>query len=167
MVRVLIFFVLFLLAACGGSTSEKEEESNSFVLAENQDSILMPYFEIVKALQNDEFDKASELGKLLSTASTDTGVKLALTRMGALMSQSSSIYDQRAVLEQMGMVITLYIEQEIMNDYPIYKFKCKNKFDGKEVVWFSFTKKTSNPFIGENSNKCIELIETFEPIIKK
>ncbi len=162
-----ILLVILFLVACGSSSSEEKQEVQKFEIKEGQDSILAPYFEIVKALQNDQFETARELGQLLSTAEKDTGVKLALTRMGTLMNQASSTFDQRTILEQMGMVIALYIEQEIINDYSIYKFKCKNEYDGKEVVWYDFSKNTTNPFIGENTDECIELVEVIEPIIKK
>ncbi len=167
MVKSISFLFLIFLLACGGAPSEEKEEVQELELTEGQDSILTPYFEIVGALQNDEFEKARTLGQLLATAVPDTGVKLALTRMGTLMSQSASMYDQRAILEQMGMVITLYIEQEFINDYPIYKFKCKNEFDDKEVVWYGLSKSTANPFIGKNSDECIELEAIIEPVKKQ
>jgi len=86
--------------------------------------------------------------------------------MGALIAETSSAYDQRAILEQFGMVIPLYLEQSIINDYPIYKFKCKNEFDGKEVFWFSLSKQSKNPFIGANSDDCVEMVEEIKPVIK-
>ncbi len=161
--KVLLPFLLLLFVA--GCSSPQQEETVK--VDKNYDPILTPYFNIVKALQQDEFDKARGFGKQLATASSDTGVKLALTRMGTLMSQSASTYDQRTILEQMGMVITLYIEQEMLNNYFIYKFKCNNEFGSKEVVWYGLSKNTTNPFIGENSNDCIELVETIEPVLKK
>lgn len=168
MVKNVAFLALTILIACGAPASEESEvEVKGFELDEGQDPILAPYFEIVKALQNDQFDKAREVGRVLAAAEQDTGVKLALTRMGTLMNQASSTFDQRDILKQMGMVMTLYIEQDIINEVPIYKFKCVNEFDGKEVVWFGLSKHTTNPFIGENSNECIELVETIKPIIKK
>lgn len=158
---------LVFLLACGGSASDEKEELNIFVLTEGQDSVLTPYFKIVHALQNDEFDKTRGYAKLLSAASVENGVMLALTRMGTLMSESSTSYNQRVILEQMGMVIPLYIEQNALNNYLIYKFKCINEFDAKEVVWYDLSKKTTNPFIGKNSNECIELVETIKPVLKR
>ncbi len=155
--------LLVFVGACAGSSNEEKE----ILKEENLDPILTPYFKIVKALQNDEFDNARKFGKMLSSADANTGVKLALTRMGTMMSESSSAYNQRALLEQLGMVIPLYIEQNMLNDYLIYKFKCKNEFDGKEVFWYGLSKKSANPFIGGNSNECVELIETIKPVIKK
>jgi len=167
MVRNLSAVLLIFLVACSGSASDEAHEATKFELTEGQDAILVPYFEMVKALQQDDFNKARDLGKILSTAEQDTGVKLALTRMGTLMNQSASTFDQRTILEQMGMVITLYIEQEIINNYPIYKFTCKNEFDGKEVVWFDLSEDSKNPFIGENSSECVDLVETIEPVLNK
>lgn len=156
--------VLFIILAIS-CTENKKEVVNE--LPENYDSILTPYLNIVEALAQDDFEKARVVGKQLSEAEKDTGVKLALVRMGQLMNEASSLYDQRTILEQLGMVMPLYIEQSIVNNYAIYKFKCKNEFGGKEVVWFSISKKTNNPFIGNNSDECIELVETIEPVIVK
>ncbi len=162
--KYLKFLIVITLATgCGGT--QKEEVVNE--LPKNYDPILTPYFSIVDALIDDDFDKARQFAMELSRAESTNGVTLALVRMGALMNESSSLYDQRYVLEQLGMVIPLYIEQSVVNDYLIYKFKCKNEFSDKEVVWLGLTKETRNPFIGENSTNCIELIETIEPVIKK
>ena len=158
--------VLFVLAILIGCSEEKKEDVVD-KLPENYDSIFTPYLAIVDALINDDYNQARLVGKQLSEAEKDTGVKLALVRMGQLMNEASSLYDQRTILEQLGMVIPLYLEQSIVNDYPIFKFKCKNEFDGKEVVWFGLSKNTKNPFIGDNSDECIELVETIEPVIVK
>lgn len=162
--KYLIFlFVLVLTIGC----SEQKKEEVVDKLPKNYDPIFTPYLAIVDALINDDYNQARLVGKQLSEADNDTGVKLALVRMGQLMNEASSLYDQRTILEQLGMVIPLYLEQSIVNEYSIYKFKCVNEFDGKEVVWFSLSKKTNNPFIGDNSEECIELVETIEPVIVK
>ncbi len=164
MTQKLTFLVLFLIGVgCTSSTQEKKVED---VVDENYDPILTPYFKIVEALIADNFEKARTYGLEVSKATSDTGVKLALTGMGTLMAEASSSYDQRAVLEQFGMVIPLYLEQSIINDYPIYTFKCKNEFDKKEVFWFSLSKQSKNPFIGNNSGDCVEMVEEIKPIIK-
>ncbi len=164
MTQKLTFLVLFLIGVgCTSSTQEKKVEE---VVDENYDPILTPYFSIVEALIKDDFEKARTYGLEVSKATSDTGVKLALTGMGTLMAEASSSYDQRAILEQFGMVIPLYLEQSIINDYPIYTFKCKNEFDEKEVFWFSLSKQSKNPFIGNNSGDCVEMVEEIKPIIK-
>lgn len=158
-------FILIILAIAIACTPNQKEEVSQ--LQENLDPILSPYFLIVAALSNNDFEKSREAAKRLSDAESNNGVELALVRMGTLMSESSSLYNQRSILEQLGMVIPLYIEQSIINDYQIYKFKCVNEYDGKEVVWFSLLKDSHNPFIGDDSNECIELVETIEPVIVK
>lgn len=158
--------VLFFLVLTVGCSENKKDEVVEEV-PENYDPIFTPYLGIVDALINDDFDQTRIVGLQLSKAEKDTGVKLALVRMGQLINEASSLFDQRTILEQLGMVMPLYLEQSIVNDYPIYKFKCKNDFDGKEVVWFGLSKKTENPFIGDNSDECIELVETIEAVIVK
>ena len=149
----------------GCSENKKEEIVNE--IQENYDPIFTPYLAIVDALINDDFEQTRLNGQQLSKAEKNTGVELALVRMGQLLNEASSLYDQRTILEQLGMVMPLYLERSIVNDYPIYKFKCKNEFDGKEVTWFGLSKKSENPFIGNNSDECIELVETIEPVIIK
>lgn len=160
---LVILFALAILISC----SEQKKEEVVDELPENHDPIFTPYLAIVDALINDDFVKSRSAGLQLSKADKDTGVKLALVRMGELMNNASSLYDQRAILEQLGMVMALYLEQSIVNDYSVYKFKCKNEFDGKEVIWFGLSKTTENPFIGKKSDECIELVETIEPVIIK
>lgn len=158
--------ILFTLAMFISCSEEKKEEVVD-ELPENYDPIFTPYLAIVDALINDDFEKSRAAGLQLSKSDKETGVKLALVRMGELFTEASSLYDQRTILEQLGMVMPLYLEQSIVNDYPIYKFKCINEFDGKEVIWFGLSKKTENPFIGDNSDECIELVEKIEPAIIK
>lgn len=157
--------LIFLVLTVGCFENKKDEVVEE--VPENYDPIFTPYLAIVDALINDDFDQTRIVGLQLSKAEKDTGVKLALVRMGQLINEASSLFDQRTILEQLGMVMPLYLEQSIVNDYPIYKFKCKNDFDGKEVVWFGLSKKTENPFIGDNSDECIELVETIEAVIVK
>ncbi len=158
------FLLLLFVVAC---SSPQEEETVKEEIDENYDPILSPYFLIVDALVNDDFEGVKKYGNMVSKANSDTGVKLALVRMGTLISQASSTYDQRAVMKQFGMVIPLYIDASVLNSYPIYKFKCKNEFDGKEVFWLSLSKNSKNPFIGGNSNECVDLVETIEPVLNK
>ncbi len=165
MKRVSLPFLILLFVV--GCSSPQKEEKVEVAKDENYDPILSPYFLIVEALINDDFERAKTYGLVVSEADSDTGVKLALTRMGILIAQASSTYDQRAVLKQFGMVIPLYIKESLLNYYAIYKYKCKNEFDGKEVYWLSLSKNSKNPFIGENSSECVELVETIEPILNK
>ena len=157
-----ILFIILIIFGC--TNTDKPDSISQF--EEYNDPILAPYFEIVEALSKDNFERAKMGGKQLSKASSDTGVKLALVRMGQLLNEASSLYNQRAILEQLGMVIPLYIDESVTNKFVIYKFKCINEFDGKEVVWLGISAKTRNPFIGGNSNECIELVEKIQPIIK-
>ncbi len=152
--------LLVLVFSC--STEKEEVVSNK-----NFDPILTPYLSIVDALIHDDYAKTREAGEKLRDSEVTNGVELAFKSMGRLISESSSLYDQRSLLEQMAIVMQLYIGQELINDYFIYKFKCKNEFGGKEVFWYGLSKKSSNPFIGDNSNECVELIETIKPVIKK
>jgi hypothetical protein len=156
---VIIIFVVSIV-----SCSQKKQENS--INSDNYDPIMSPYIAIVEALSQDDFERVSKAGKLLSEANVDNGVMLALVRMGSLIIEASSLYDQRAILEQMGMVMPLYIEQSMLNNYPIYKFNCKNEFDGKVVVWYYVQKNSKNPFIGGNSGECVELVETIDPVIK-
>ena len=157
------FNILFILLVFSCSIEQKEE----VIADENFDPILTPYFSYVNALGQNDFEKAREVGEQLRDSEANTGVERAFKSMGRLISGSSSLYDQRTILEQMAIVVQLHIEQHLINDYSIFKFRCKNKFDDKEVFWYSLSKKTVNPFIGENSTDCVELIETIKPVIKQ
>ncbi len=161
--RYLIFIVLIAITV--SCTTNKQEKVSQ--LPDNWDPILTPYISIVDALVNDDFVKTRELGMQLQNSEATNGVELAFKSMGRLINEASSLYDQRAILEQMAIVMQLYIEQSIINDYYIYKFKCINEYDGKEVTWYALSKKSKNPFIGENSTDCVELVETIEPVIVK
>ena len=149
-----------LLIGCTSST-EKEEKA-----IETGDPFLTPYFEIVDALIKNDFKAVQKSGARLNSAEHDDGVTLALTRLGRMISEAPSDYQQRMVLYQMGIVIPLYIEQHVLNDFPIYKFSCNNVLDGKEGVWFSKEIKSGNPFAQENKDACATLVETIKPVTK-
>jgi len=155
--------ILFITLIFSCSTEQNEE----VVTNENLDPILTSYFSYVDALGQSDYAKARKIGEQLRDSEASIGVERAFKSMGRLISGSPSLYNQRAILEQMAIVVQLYIEQHLINDYSIYKFRCKNEFDAKEVFWYSLSKQSVNPFIGDNSTDCVELIETVKPVIKK
>lgn len=144
-------------------SSPKEEKGE---LIESGDPFLTPYFEIVDALIENDFKAVQKAGIRLNNAKHDDGVTLALTRLGRMIAEAPSDYQQRMVFYQMGIVIPLYIEQHALNHYPIYKFSCNNVLDGKEGVWFTREEKSGNPFTGKNEDDCVELVETIKPVTK-
>jgi len=158
---VLSFFFIALVFSC---STEQEEE---VVTQEDFDPIMTPYLSLVNALENDDYSKARAIGQGLRDSEAISGVERAFKSMGRLLSESSSMYDQRTILEQMAIVMQLYIEQNLINDYPIYKFKCVNEFDNKEVFWYGLNDTSANPFIGDQSKECVELVETIKPVLKK
>lgn len=157
----LLFFVF--LVGCGTEQKEEQEIQEEEIIL---DPILSPYLSAVDALVSDDYAKAKELGAELQKTEAANGVQLAFKSMGRLLYEASSLYDQRTILEQMTLVMQLYIEQEIINDYPIYKFQCKSEFEDKVLSWYGLDKSSKNPYIGENSTECIELIETIKPVIR-
>lgn len=161
--KKLFYFVLPLFVLISCSSSQKETVTEEPV--EEGDPFLTSYFEIVDALTKEDFEQVQEAGlKMYNTESTH-GVALALTRLGRLIVEAPTIQKQREVLLQMGEVMPLYIEQNVSNDFPIYKFRCSTTSGEKEEVWFSMKKDVVNPYSGKK-DLCIELVETIEPIIR-
>ena len=155
---IIVFVPLVTGCASSGSTEEQQEA------VEVDDPFLTSYFAIVDALIQNDYKAVQEAGAQLNKAEQNDGVTLALTRMGKMIAEAPSSYQQRMVLYQMGIVIPLYIERNSLHDYPIYKFSCKSVLDGKEGIWFSRNKESKDPYAEENKSDCVELIETIEPV---
>lgn len=163
MQRLLFVLVtMFILGACSTPKDEKEEE---VAVLEENDPFLIPYFDIVDALAHEDFEAVQKAGLKLYENESSDGVSLALTRMGRLIVEAPNFRKQREVLYQMGIVMPLYIEQHVLNDYPIYKYRCSNVLEEKEGVWFTRAKETINPYSGKK-DECVELIDTIKPIVR-
>lgn len=165
--KIVISLMLFVVLGCSSTTQEKESVTTSNQEYSHGDELLSLYFEIVHALQNDDYLGCRTSAQKLAQLKANDGVTLALVRIGALLQQAPSLYAQRAILKQFGIVIPIYIEEQITNDFFIYSFTCTNKTDGNKVVWLDVNKNTTNPYIGGNSSDCIELKQTIKPVIKK
>ncbi len=164
MLKKILTGILILGVACTGHQEEEKVRVNE--LPAYGDKVLTLYINMVHALQSDDYLACRTMGEQLAVQPANDGVTLALVRMGNLVEKAASLYDQRAILEQFGLVMPMYIEQHITNDFYIYTFKCVNSFDNKEVVWLDVQKETTNPFIGKKSTDCIELINTIKPVLK-
>lgn len=154
-----VWLLILFTAGCSSKETRKEE-----LVDKDADPILDPYFEIVDALSNDDFKAVQKAGMELYNVEASAGPKLALVRMGRLIVEAPSRLEQQNVFLQMGVVLPLYLEQISLHDFPIYKFRCTEVFDGKEGVWFSRTKESFNPYKGKRSKECIELTETIAPV---
>lgn len=159
--NTIVGFGVLALFIIGCSAKESKQEE---LVDQKTDPILTSYFDIVSALTNDDFKAVQKAGMELYKVEASAGPKLALVNMGRLIVEATSRLEQQKVLYQMGVVMPLFLEENSLHDYTIFKFRCTKVLDGKEGVWFSKTKESYNPFLDKKSTDCTELIETISPV---
>ena len=167
MYRFFVSFLLVLVGSCSSAEQKAEAIENPTGIQDNYEPVLTPYFDLVNALCNDDLYAAQKSAQVLSNIEVINGVHKVLKSLGGKIAGTSDLRYQREILQQMGIIIQLYIEQSSINNFTIYKFKCANVLDNKVGEWYNNTMTGANPFIGNSSRECIELIETIKPIIIK